>query len=487
MIIKTNKEEFQSYLEDTSNIKGNASLLYIPQTKEEVVSIVNECGRKNITLTVSSGRTGTTGGCLPCEGAIISLENLKKIIDIDKDRKIAFIEAGMTLEELEKEVNKYNLTFRAAPTESLAFIGGVISTSASGVRGVKYGSVRNYVLGLEIVLPTGKIMKVQRGQIFSRGRTFNFDYKGERFEFVLPSYNSRAVKSQAGYFARDNMDLIDLFIGSEGTLGIIVSCEIKLQEIPAGIFDGLVFFEKEEGALNFVEKIKELKRKKELDPASLEFFDKNSLKMLNPHYSFIPKLSCAAVYFEQEVFKREEYNFLMEKWAALIEESGASLDNSILADTENERDKIFEFRHKLPQLINEFLRSSGQMKAATDIAVPWEKFREMYDFYKEVGEKSNINYVNFGHIGESHLHFNFLPRNESESQQVKEFIKVFCQKANSLGGTVSAEHGIGKIKKPYLKIMYTEDEIKQMAELKKYFDPHCLLGIDNIFDKTLLK
>ena len=110
----------------------------------------------------------------------------------------------------------------------------------------------------------------------------------------------------------------------------------------------------------------------------------------------------------------------------------------------------------------------------------------MYDLYITAAEKSGIDYVNFGHIGESHLHFNFLPKNEQENYQAREYIKMFCGKAVSLGGTVSAEHGIGKIKKPYLKIMYNENEIKGMAALKKYFDPYCLLGLDNIFDKELL-
>ena len=110
----------------------------------------------------------------------------------------------------------------------------------------------------------------------------------------------------------------------------------------------------------------------------------------------------------------------------------------------------------------------------------------MYAFYKEVAKEADIKYVNFGHIGESHLHFNFLPSNDDEGQRARKYLKKLCQRAVSLGGTVSAEHGIGKIKKPYLKIMYNETEIREMAALKKHFDPHCLLGLDNIFDKELL-
>jgi D-lactate dehydrogenase (cytochrome) len=485
MVIKTKKEEFQSYLEDTSNLKGSATLLYIPQEVEEISCIVRECTNRKIPFTISGGRTGTTGGCVPLEGAVISLEKLKKIKDIDKDKKIVYLEAGVSLEELEQEVNRFNLTLRASPTEGLALVGGAVSTSASGVRGFGYGSIRNYVLGIEVVLPTGEIMEIRRGEIFSKNRMFDFEYKGKKIKFLLPSYNIPKVKSQAGYFVNDNMDLIDLFIGSEGTLGIIVSCKIKLQQFPLNIFDGLVFFKKESSAFEFISSIKKLKSSNLLKPASLEFFDKRSLEMLKENYPFIP-LSEAAVYFEQEVERDKDYTPLMEKWASLIESHGASLDSSILAETPEERRKVFSFRHELPQIINEFLRHHHQIKSATDIAVCWDKFLEMYSFYKEVGESSCIDYVNFGHIGESHLHFNFLPRDEEESIRAREYLKVFCQKAVNLGGTVSAEHGVGKIKKPYLKIMYTEKEIREMAHLKKYFDPYCLLSLDNIFDKELL-
>ncbi len=110
----------------------------------------------------------------------------------------------------------------------------------------------------------------------------------------------------------------------------------------------------------------------------------------------------------------------------------------------------------------------------------------MYGYYKRNGDDSGIRYVNFGHIGESHLHFNFLPRNEEESLKAREYLMMFCRKAVSLRGTVSAEHGIGKLKKEYLKLMYSVREIRQMALLKKYFDPYCLMGLDNIFDQCLL-
>lgn len=485
MIIRDKKQDLLNYLEDTSNVQGKAFLLYLPQNTPEVLISIQECCKKKIPFTLSSGRTGTTAGAIPSEGAVISLEKLNKIISIDKEKQTICLEAGVSLENLEKEANKFNLTFRALPTESLAFVGGAIATSASGVKGFKYGSIRKYVKGLEVVLTTGEVVNIKRGKIISRGRCFDFEYDGRRFKFKIPFYQLPKVKSQAGYFVGDNMDLIDLFIGSEGTLGIVTACELSLQKIPFNVFDGLVFFPKETMALVFVDKIKELKKKGELDPASLEFFDWDSLKLLKSEYSFIPSAK-AAVYFEQEVENEAGYEALLLKWQELIEESGALPEESILADNPKERKRVFEFRHKIPQIINEFLRRKKQVKTAGDIAVGDDKFHQMYVFYKKIAKESKMKCVNFGHIGESHLHFNFLPRNDSEGQRARKYLEAFCRKAVSLGGTVSAEHGIGKIKKPYLKIMYKEHEIKEMAALKKYFDPSCLLGLDNIFDKEIL-
>ncbi|MBP7088779.1 MAG: FAD-binding oxidoreductase [Candidatus Omnitrophica bacterium] len=486
MFIKDKTKDLLNYLEDTSNIKGTASLLYLPQDKQEVSSVFQEITRKKTPLTISSGRTGTTGGCVPYDGAIISSEKLNKINNIDVEKNIIDLESGVSLESLEKEVNKLGLTLSASPTESLALIGGAISTSASGVRGFGYGSIRNYVIEIEVFLTSGEIIRIKRGEFFSQGRNFDFQLNNKRFIFKLPSYNLPKVKSQAGYYIKDNMDLIDLFIGSEGTLGFIFSSKILLQKKPFNLFDGLLFFLREEDAFTFVDTIKELKNNMALRPVSLEFFDKNSLESLKEQYTFVPE-SEAAIYFEQDAKDEKEYNFLIDKWQNLITKSSALLDKSIFADTLALRKKVFEFRHSLPQMINEYLRQNKQLKAATDIAVPDSKFSQMYTFYKKIAVESGINYLNFGHIGESHLHFNFLPRNIKEAEKAKEYLRIFCQKAVSLGGTISAEHGIGKIKKSYLDLMYDKEQIQQMATLKKYFDPYCLLGLDNIFDKKLLK
>ncbi len=481
MLIKTDRSEFLSYLEDTSNLKGNADALYIPEDKLEVCEILKEHNAKGIPITCSAAHTGTTGGCVPFEGTILSLEKLNTIENIDTKRKFARVEAGLPLNLLEGELAKFDLTFRPQPTESLAFIGAATSTGASGVRGFRYGSIRNYIQRLEIALADGSILDIKRGKIMANRRRLSFSLEKRKFEIFLPTYKMPQVKTQAGYFIHDDMDLLDLFIGSEGTLGVILSLEISVQKKSPVVFDGVVFFTSEIDGFKFVEEV--IKLKKELSPTSIEFFDSNSLKFLKEDYHDIPQTGCA-IYFEQET-DLDSYEHLMDIWVKLLEENGADLNQVWMGDNPLERKRIYEFRHKLPEKINEFLRQYSQKKLSTDIAVPAKNFYKMYHLYKEEAQKLDIPYVNFGHIGERHLHFNFLPRNDKEYLTGKKAIERFVKYAVKIGGTVSAEHGIGKIKKDYLKIMYGKKHIKEMARLKSYFDPNFILGRDNIFDKDI--
>ncbi|MBU1007278.1 MAG: FAD-binding oxidoreductase, partial [Candidatus Omnitrophica bacterium] len=156
------------------------------------------------------------------------------------------------------------------------------------------------------------------------------------------------------------------------------------------------------------------------------------------------------------------------------------------ADSEKERENLKEFRHALPEMINEIVKKNKLPKVGTDIAVPEKAFPEMFRFYREKLSSSKIDHLIFGHIGESHMHVNMLPKTEEEFSQSRSVYMAFVKKAVSLGGTVSAEHGIGKLKHAYLEAMYGKKAIEEMAMLKKSLDPACILGLDNIFPKTLL-
>ncbi len=274
------------------------------------------------------------------------------------------------------------------------------------------------------------------------------------------------------------MDLIDLFIGSEGTLGIVTEIEVALIPAMKETFDLVAFFPTEEKAVDFV-----LESKQAEDRAVnfYEFFDENTLRMLSRSYPLIPTLSKAAIYIEQEIVAENDKDYI-DYWAGLLEKYGASLDDCWLSADEKQRSELLKFRHAIPEHINEMFKQYHQVKLATDIAVPNDKFKEMFNYYdSELATRdSRLFYIKFGHIGDNHLHVNLIAKKEQDLPLAKELILKFVRKAVSFGGTVSAEHGIGKIKHDYLREMYGLAGIEEMMKVKKVFDPSFVLGRNNI-------
>jgi len=216
-----------------------------------------------------------------------------------------------------------------------------------------------------------------------------------------------------------------------------------------------------------------------------EFFDEPTLQMLKTYYPQIPAGAKAAIYVEQELTAENEKLYL-DNWAALLEKHHASLDTSWLGMDIKQKEELSQFRHAIPEHINEMFKQYHQVKLATDIAVPEAKFREMLKFYNDElsaygGTDDELMYIKFGHIGDNHLHVNLLAKKPEYFGKAKELIMKFVKKAVSLGGTVSAEHGIGKIKHDYLKEMYGAAGLAEMVRIKKEFDPALILGRGNIF------
>jgi D-lactate dehydrogenase (cytochrome) len=177
---------------------------------------------------------------------------------------------------------------------------------------------------------------------------------------------------------------------------------------------------------------------------------------------------------------------LQAAWLALLERHDALLDDSWFAVNEQDRKELSEFRHQLPVLVNEWLTRHSQRKVSTDMAVPDDEFAGMLRFYKTELQASRLNYVIFGHIGDNHVHVNIMPRDEAEATRAHALYRQFVRRAVSSGGTISAEHGIGKLKRDYLKALYSEAHLREMAELKRAFDPACILGRGNIFAEEYL-
>jgi D-lactate dehydrogenase (cytochrome) len=171
----------------------------------------------------------------------------------------------------------------------------------------------------------------------------------------------------------------------------------------------------------------------------------------------------------------------------LIEKHRALADESWFALNETDQERLREFRHQLPVQVNDWLARHGQRKVSTDMAVPDESFAEMLDFYQAALNDSNLQFVIFGHIGDNHVHVNILPRDAHEAATARSLYERFIQRAVAVGGTVSAEHGIGKLKREYLRALYGEKHLREMAALKRSFDPAGILGRGNMFSEGLLR
>lgn len=482
MIIKRDLDIIKSYFEDESGLLGGyADEVIFPENESDAVNILQDATSKKKPLTISGGGTGVTGARVPFGSSILATDSLNKIIDIDEKLLSATLQPGVRLSELQAELSKKGLIYQPDPTEPNAFIGGTISTNASGAKCLKYGPTRNYIKRLKIVLPTGDLVDISRGQFFvNKGSGFSLKTKSKEIKINIPTYSTPGIKSAAGYYIKDGMDLIDLFIGHEGTLGLILEAELVLGKKPEGMMSFFSFFSSEKDAFGFI------KDAKSNSVLSLEYMDLNSLNLLRSKYSTIPKKAMAMVYFEQDYKKEDETKFT-DLWMRALEKHNVLTEDSYFADSDKEREKLKEFRHALPEMINEIVKRNKFSKVGTDIAVPEKTFSEMFEFYKEKLLFSKIDFVIFGHIGENHLHVNMLPKTDKEFARCRSVYMEFVKKAVALGGTVSAEHGIGKLKHAFLEAMYGRKVLFEMAMLKKSLDPACILGLDNIFPKELLK
>ena len=488
MLTKTQSAEIQNYLTDASNMRGGfAEKLFIPETTEEVKAIVQEANESAIPVTVSGARTGTVGGAVPFGGWVISMERMNKIKRIDREARRAVVEPGVILRDFQKAVDVEGLFYPPDPTEWSCQIGGTVATNASGSRSFKYGATRNYVERLKVVLADGDVLNVVRG-----GEKDLKTETGRVIDLKLPSYSRPDVrKNVSGYYAVPEMDPIDLFIGSEGTLGVITEIELSLLPKVKGYFSGIVFFKKESELLAFVDEVKGISfaaRKSGLaagdatviDPSLLEYFDDRSLRFISEKFPDVPGGMAGAIFFEQETTGDSE-DVVFEAWNELLEKHNADINRSWFAINDADREKMREFRHALPVAVNEFIARHQQRKVGTDMAVPDEKFTGFLKFYKDILNGSGLDYLIFGHIGDCHLHANLLPKNDEEAEAARHIYGRCIAQAVTLGGVVSAEHGIGKLKAKYLNVMMGERYINEMIELKRAFDPKGILGPGNMF------
>jgi FAD/FMN-containing dehydrogenase len=456
-LIETTTRDLTSYLQDASGFTGHAEALVRPRSEAEIVEIVRRAAEHNVPITVSGAGTGLTGGRVAQGGWIVSLERFQHL-QIEPGKATAG--AAVPLATLQAAAAPSRQFFGPDPTEWLASVGGSIANNASGSRSFRYGDTRRHVERLRVVVMDGSVLDVRRG---------------DTVDFEVPRLPVPATtKYTGGYRLSPGMDWIDLFTGSEGTLGIVVEADLTLLPTPAALLSGVAFFPEDGLALEAVDDWRPVAGLR-----MLEYMDRGSLNLLRPRYSDIPVNAGAALLIEQELESEDSHE--IDAWLERIEASQA-LEDSWFGLEARDRERFRAFRHALPEQVNETVRRNGFLKIGSDYAVPIVRNREILSIYRSRLEQEYPGaYVIFGHIGDAHVHVNLLPTTQQQFDRGQQMMVEFAREVVRLGGTVSAEHGLGKRKAHLLAIQYTPEQIEAMKQVKRRLDPQWLLGRGNIF------
>lgn len=517
------KADYSLYLTDESKTTARTvEWLFFPKNEAELAAVVQEMSARQIPVTVAGSRTGLVGGCVPDAGALISMEHFDQITSIDFDENAqewrATLQANVSLKSLQEALkfkrfpgiencanphllqslarfknDPYTYFYPPDPTEMSAAIAGTAATNASGARTFRYGPTRDWIRSLRVLLMNGEVLEIPRGRYFAStdGKFTLCDSHSTTTTITVPDYNLPKIKNAAGFYVCPGMDLIDLFIGSEGVLGIL--CEVQVALLKQQPKLSMVqFLASDEQA---VELTIALRSNPALQLDFLEFYSGNALNLLRQRQSsefvqvgmpHIPAEAGAAIFFELNFDPRSDEIDLAALQQSLLS-CGADAANSWVAYEPRELERLKAFRHLLPETVNGIIAERKKLhpgihKLGTDLSVPDDSLRTMWRLYRDGCNASGLEWLAFGHIGNNHLHVNILPRDEHEVEQGLTLYTQFAQKAVALGGSVSAEHGIGKLKRKFFRLMFTPTQVEQMKRVKAALDPLGLLNPGNLFE-----
>ena len=422
------------------------------ESTEEVSKIMKICSANRIPVTCRGAGTGLVGGCVPLAGGVVlCTRRMNRILEYDMDNLVVRIQPGVLLKDLAADALTHGLMYPPDPGEKTATVGGNISTNAGGMRAVKYGVTRDYVLALTVVLADGRIVELGKS----------------------------VCKTSSGY------SLLHLMIGSEGTLGIITEMTMKLIPNPLCDISCLVPFRDVESCIHFVPKIKMAN----LDPQSIEFMDAD---IVTSSAAFTGNPIFPETVNNEDVgasvlvtFVGSDEDELDQKLIRLgkIAEDAGALDVLVVATTSTKK-AAWSARSSFLTAIEADTKLIDEM----DVVVPVDKIPAFLIYIRKLGEEGGIRIRNFGHAGDGNLHI-YCCSNDLEEAEFKKRVKIIMDKAYTkcaeLEGQVSGEHSIGHAKMVYLKESVGEDVFKLMGEIKKVFDPNYILNPGKVCDESL--
>ena len=441
-------EEALNYFahDETEDLHFVPSVVLKPRTAEEISEILKFCDQHKIAVTPRGGGTGLSGGALPhLGGVVISTERLNEIITIDERNLQVITEPGVITEVLQDAVKEKGLFYPPDPSSrGTCFIGGNVAENSGGPKAVKYGVVKDYVLNLEMVLPTGEIIWT----------------------------GANVLKNATGY------NLTQLVVGSEGTLGIVTKVVLKLIPLPKYDLLMLVPFRSAEKACAAVSAI----FMAGYTPSALEFMERDALEWVSRFMDsttvVIEDDIKAHLLIETDGNNMDVLMQEMEGIAAIVSEFDCG--DILFADDAQQKAELWKLRRRVGEAVK-----SHSIYKEEDTVVPRAELPVLLNGVKDIGRKYGFHSVCYGHAGDGNLHVNIIRGELSEEEwngSLKDGIREIFQLVKTLGGTISGEHGIGLVQKEYLPIIFDENQMRLMKAIKRVFDPNNILNAGKIFD-----
>jgi len=434
-------ERLEPYGRDESELGSwPPEILALPLSAEEVSRAFGVARRHRLPVVPVGARTGKSGGSLALRGGIaLSLERMDAIVEIRPEDLIARVQPGVVLARFQAEVEKAGLFYPPDPNSlDTCTLGGNVAENAGGPRALKYGVTREYVLGLEVVLPSGEILRTGR----------------------------RTIKGVAGY------DLTALFVGSEGTLGVVTEITVKLLPRPRHVSTALVVFRSVEDAARAVSRVLAAG----VLPRCLELIDDVSVQACARGSPFrFPPDAGAALLVETDGNDEEQVFAEIARVAELVQ--GDAAGDVIVAQSEAQRRDIWETR----KFLSVSLKSLHPHKLSEDVAVPRSAIPEMVRRSREIGRRHGFLVATYGHAGDGNLHCNVLYDRPEQRAQVERAVADILRAAVDLGGTITGEHGVGLAKRDFIEYEQGRGLVSLQRRLRRVFDPEGLLNPGKIF------
>lgn len=438
--ISTAKEDLLCYGFDASGLEVSPSAVAWPQSTDDVVKILTFAHSNDVPVIPRGAGSGMTGGSVPSKGALVlSLEKMNRILEIDKDNMSVLVEPGVINGRLQRELERHKLFYPPDPASmNFCTIGGNVAENAGGPRAVKYGVTKDYVMGVEAVLPDGRVINT----------------------------GVKTAKGVVGY------DLTRLIVGSEGTLAVVTKVRLRVLPLPENVITLLALFNDEVRAGEAVKHI----LAQGIIPRTLEFLDRETIHAIeNYRPTGIPKDIEALLIIELDGHPQS-----ITKEAEKVSGAIRKLQGEVtMAEDEAAREKIWNAR----RAISPALYHLKPTKINEDIVVPRSSIPEMLNILRRLSGETGITMVNFGHAGDGNIHVNIMvdKSNKEEYEKGLKLVKEIFRATLELGGTISGEHGVGLTKAAYINMEIPPAELDLMKKIKSVFDPKNILNPGKIF------